>query len=94
MRAEKRAHELSRFFRELLRSRQVGGSLSVTLRLSGAIPFNSLKPFDSRRFADLVAARCCAAAHLAPLHRINHAVTQVLRLRFCHLLLASAQPTG
>ena len=34
-------------------------------RLSGAIPLNSLKPFDRHGFADLVAARCCAAAHFA-----------------------------
>ena len=47
-------------------------------RLSGAIPFNSLEPFDRHGFSDLVAARRCAAAHFAPLHRINHAVTQVL----------------
>jgi hypothetical protein len=63
-------------------------------RLSRAIPFNALKPFDRHRYADLIPARCCAAAHLAPLHRINHPVTQVLRIRLCHLLLASAQPAG
>jgi hypothetical protein len=67
---------------------------AVSDRLSRAIPFNPLKPFDRRRFADLVPARCCAAAHFAPLYRINHAVTQVLRITLCHLLLASAQPTG
>jgi hypothetical protein len=67
---------------------------AVSDRLSRAIPFNSLKPFDSHGFADLVPTRCCAAAHFAPLHRIYHAVTQVLRIRLCHLLLASAQPTG
>jgi hypothetical protein len=71
---------------------QLGGAMAaMSDRLSGAIPFNSLKPFDSHRFADLVAARCCAAAQLASLHRLDHAVTQVLRLRFCHPLLASAQ---
>jgi hypothetical protein len=32
----------------------------------------------------LISARCCAAAHFAPLHRINHAVTQVLRIRLWH----------
>ncbi len=35
-----------------------------------------------------------AAAHLAPLHRVNHPITQVLRIRLRHSLLASAQPTG
>ena len=35
-------------------------------RLSRAIPFNPLKPFDRHEFADLVATRCCAAAHFAP----------------------------
>ena len=54
---------------------------AVSDRLSRAIQFNALKPFDRRRFADLVVARCCAAAHFAPLHRINHALTQVLRNR-------------
>jgi len=54
---------------------------AVSDRLSRAIQFNALKPFDRRRFADLVAARCCAAAHFVPLHRINHALTQVLRNR-------------
>ena len=35
-------------------------------RLSRAVPFNSLFSHLSRhRFADLVAARCCAAAHFA-----------------------------
>ena len=54
---------------------------AVSDRLSRAIPINALKPFARRRFADLVAARCCAAAHFAPLHRINHALPQVLRNR-------------
>ena len=59
-------------------------------RLSRAVPFNSLKPFDRYRFADLVAgAPGCAAAHLAPLHRIKHALTHVSPIRLCHLLLAS-----
>jgi hypothetical protein len=72
--------------------RQLGGAMAaVSDGLSRAIPFNSLKPLIA---TDLVAARGCAAAHFAPLHRINHAVTQVLRIRLCHLLLASAQPTG
>jgi len=74
---------------------QLGGAMAaVSDRLSRAIPLNALKPFDSHGFADLVPTRCCAAAHPAPLHRINHAVTQVLRIRLCPLLLASAQPTG
>jgi hypothetical protein len=45
-----------------------GAMAAMPDRLPRAIPFNSLEPFDRRRFADLVAARCCAAAHLAPLH--------------------------
>jgi hypothetical protein len=58
---------------------QLGGAMAaMSDRLSRAIPFNSLKPFDGHRFADLVAARCCTAAHLAPLHRVDHPVTQVL----------------
>ena len=40
---------------------QLGGAMAaVSDRLSRAIPFNSLKPFDSHRFADLAAAPCCA----------------------------------
>ena len=77
------------------RAAQLGGAMAaMSDSLSRAIPFNALKPFDGHGFADLVVARCCAAAHFAPLHRINHAVTQVLRIRLCHLLLASAQPQG
>src|SRR6476619_6235486 len=69
---------------------QLGGPMAaMSDRLAGAIPFYSLKPFDGYGFADRVAPRRCAAAHFAPLHRINHAVTQVLRIRLCHLLLAS-----
>ena len=67
---------------------------AVPDRLSRSIPFNPLKPFDRYGFADLVAPRRCATAQLASLHCINHAVTQVLRIGLCHLLLASAQPTG
>ena len=67
---------------------------AVSDRRSRAIPFNPLKPFDSHGLADLVPARGRAAAHFAPLDRVNHAITQILRIRLCHLLLASAQPTG
>jgi hypothetical protein len=59
-----------------------------------AIPFNALKLFDRRRSADLIAARCCAAAHFAPLHRINHRSRKSCEIELCHLLLTSAQPTG
>ena len=46
---------------------QLGNPMAaVSDRLSRAIPFNALKPFDRQDFADLVAARCCAAA-LSPL---------------------------
>jgi hypothetical protein len=51
---------------------------SMADRLSGAIPLQALQPFDGCGFADLVAPRGCPAAHLASLHRIEHAVTQVL----------------
>ena len=67
---------------------------AVPDRLSRAIPFNPFKPLDRHQFADCVAPRRCAAAHLAPLHRVNHPITQVLRIRLRHSLLASAQPTG
>src|SRR5271169_411037 len=63
-------------------------------RLSRAVPFNPLKPFDRHRFADLVAPRRCAAAHFPPLHRIDHAVTQVLRIRLWHSCWPPRKPTG
>jgi hypothetical protein len=40
---------------------------AVPDRLSRAVPFNPLKPFDRHRFANLVAPRRCAAAHFPPL---------------------------
>jgi hypothetical protein len=63
-------------------------------RLSRAIPLQALKPFDGDGFADLIAPRRRAAAHLALPDRINHALAQVLRIRLRNSLLASAQPTG
>ena len=67
---------------------------AVPDRLSGAVPFNPFKPLDRHGFADCVAPRRRPPAHLAPLHRVNHAITQILRIRLRHSLLASAQPTG
>jgi hypothetical protein len=64
---------------------QLGGAMAaMSDRLSRAIPFNPLKPFDRHGLADRVMTRGCAAAHLAPLHRINHPVAQVLRIRLRH----------
>src|ERR1700683_4714262 len=49
-------------------TREVGAVVAaVPDRLSRAVPFNPLKPFDRRRFANLVAPRRCAAAHFPPL---------------------------
>jgi hypothetical protein len=53
---------------------------AVPDRLSRAIPFNPLKPFDGDGFADRITPRRCATAHFALLNRINHAVAQVLRI--------------
>ena len=39
---------------------------------------------DRYRFADLIAPRRRPAAHFAPLHRVDHPVTQVLRIRLRH----------
>jgi hypothetical protein len=61
--------------------------MAAGVRALAAIPFISLKPFDRHGLADRVMTRC-PAAHLARLHRVDHAVTQVLRI---HLLLASAK---
>src|ERR1700679_2629066 len=58
---------------------QLGGAMAAMAnRLSGAIPLQTLQPFDGYGFADFVAACGCPAAHLASLHRVEHAVTQVL----------------
>ena len=57
---------------------------AVADRLSRAIPFNPFKPLDHHGFADCVASRRRAPAHLALLHRVNHAITQVLRIRLRH----------
>ena len=75
--------------------RQLGRPMAaVPDRLSRAFPFNPCKPLDRHGFADCVTPRRRAPAHLAPLHRVNHPITQVLRIRLRHSLLASAQPTG
>jgi hypothetical protein len=84
-----------RGFQKITVRYKLGGSVAaVSNRLSRAIPFNSLKPFDRYGFADLVAPRRRAAAHLAPLHRVNHTIAQILRIWLRHSPLASAQPTG
>jgi hypothetical protein len=57
---------------------------AVPDRLSRAMAFNAFKPLDRHGFADLIAPRRRAPAHLAPLHRVNHAITQVLRIRLRH----------
>ena len=51
---------------------------SMADRLSGAIPLQALQPFDGDGFTDLVAPRRRPAAQRASLHRVDHAVTQVL----------------
>jgi hypothetical protein len=58
------------------------------------MPFNPLKPFDGDGFADFVAPRRRAAAHLALLDRINHPVAQVLRIRLRHSCWPPQKPTG
>jgi hypothetical protein len=65
---------------------------AMSHRLSRALAFNSFQPLDGYRFADRVVTRRPPAAHLAPPHRIDHPIAQILRTRLCHLLLASAQP--
>jgi hypothetical protein len=56
---------------------------AVPDRLSRAIPFHPLEPFDRYGFTDLVVASRRAAAQ-ASLHRVNHPVAQVLRIRLRH----------
>jgi hypothetical protein len=68
----------------------VGISSSASLSSDPFLSWTKQSPCGTATLA----TRRCAAAHFAPLHRINHAVTQVLRIRLCHFLLASAQPTG
>jgi hypothetical protein len=74
-----------RSFQKIPVRHQLGSSVAaVSNRPSRAIPFNAFKPLDRHRFADLVAPRRRAPAHLAPLHRVNHPITQVLRIRLWH----------
>jgi hypothetical protein len=74
---------------------ELGGAMAaVSDRLSGAMAFKALQPLDGYRFAHLIMTRRRPAAQLAPLHRVDHPVAQILRIRLCHLLLASAQPAG
>jgi hypothetical protein len=63
-------------------------------RRPGAAPLQALQPFHRRRLADLVTSSRSPTAHLAPLHRVDHAIAQILRIWLRHLPLASAQPTG
>src|SRR5271154_6812191 len=67
---------------------------AVPDRLSRAMAFNAFKPLDRHGFADLVAPRRRAPAHPAPLHRVNHPITQVLRIRLRHSCWPPRKPTG
>ena len=63
-------------FQKITVRHQLGRPVAaVPDRLSRAMAFNAFEPLDRHRFADRVAPRRCAAAHLAPLHRVNHPVT-------------------
>src|SRR4029077_11888380 len=74
-----------RGFQKVPMRRELGSAMpSMANRLSRAIPLKALQPFDGDRFADLIAPPGCPAAHLASLHRINHSVTQVLRIGLRH----------
>ena len=53
-------------------------------RLSGAILFKAPELFNGHGFADLIAPRRRASTHPAPLHRVYHAITQVLRIWLRH----------
>ena len=57
---------------------------AMSERLPGAMAFNAFQPLDGHRFADLVVTTRCSAAHLAPLHRVNHPVAQILRIWLRH----------
>ena len=72
---------------------QLGGAMAaVSDRLSRAIPFNSLKPFDRHGFADLVALLRGGSFRPSPPHQSRgHASLANTASAF---LLASAQPTG
>jgi hypothetical protein len=59
-------------------------------RLSGPMAFKAFQPLHGHGLADLVMTTRLPAAHLAPLHSVDHPVAQVLRIRLCHPLLASA----
>jgi len=49
-----------------------------------ACSLETLDPFDRNRFADPKARRSAPAAHAAPQNRINHTVSQILRVRSGH----------
>jgi hypothetical protein len=49
-----------------------------------ACSLETLDPFDPNRFADSKARRSAPAAHAAPQNRINHTVSQILRVRSGH----------
>ncbi len=63
---------------------------AVPDRLSRTIPLNPLKPFDGDGFTDLVAPSRRPPAHPALLNRVNHPVTQVLRIQVKTVVLGDA----
>jgi len=61
-------------------------------RLARAMAFKPLQPLDGRGFADRVMTTRRPAAHLAPLHRVEHPVAQILRIRLA--IPAGLRPAG
>ena len=63
-------------FQKITVRHQLGRPVAaVPDRHSRAIAFNAVETLDRHPYADRVATRRCPAAHLAPLHRVNHPVT-------------------
>ena len=72
---------------------QCGSTMAaMSDRLSRALALKALQPLDGHGSADRVMTTRRSAAHLSPLHRLDHPVRANLRIRLCHLPLASAQP--
>ena len=84
----------ARSFEKITVRHQLGSPVAAMPdRLSRAVPFNPLKPFDRHRFADLVAARARGGSFSpAPPHR-SRGHASLANMAWASLL-ASAQPTG
>ena len=66
---------------------------AMSNRLSRALAFDPFEPLDGHGFADR-AWRAAARRLILRVLTVSITRLRVLRIRLCHLLLASAQPAG